>query len=233
MLQTISTYFKTHERLLLALIGGVALWFAIGRVDTLIANHDNANLKQAQVVASQQAEKNQALAAQATEQAVQYQALAAKVDAENAALVQANATLSAALVKQQKTDATLPPTELVARLNTLVPQADATVTPTGVALPEAGAIATVQQLEQVPVLNSELSNTKEQLENVDSLLKASTGQVATLTDEVSGLKLEAVDSAKVCTAQIATVKAEARRSKRRWFVAGFVAGIATRILGHF
>jgi hypothetical protein len=233
MLQTISTYVKTHERLLLALIGGAALWFAIGRVDKLVANHDSANLKQAQVVASQQAEKNQALAAQAALQAAQYQALAAKVDAENAALVQANATLSAALVKQQKIDATLPPTELVARLNTLVPQADATVTPTGVTLPEAGAVATVQQLEQVPVLNSELSNTKEQLENVDSLLKVSTGQVATLNDEVSGLKLEAVDSAKVCTAQIATVKAEARRSKRRWFVAGFVAGIATRILGHF
>ena len=233
MFQTISTYVKAHERLLLALIGGVALWFAIGKVDTLVANHDNANLKQAQVVASQQADKNQALAAQAALQAAQYQALAAKVDAENAVLVQANATLSAALVKQQKTDATLPPTELVARLNTLVPQADATVTPTGVALPEAGAVATVQQLEQVPVLTQQLSDETQIASDTAGLLAAANENRATLTDEISGLKLEAVDSAKVCTAQIAVIKAEARKSKRRWFVAGFVAGIATRILGKF
>lgn len=233
MFQTISTYVKAHERLLLALIGGVALWFAIGKVDTLVANHDNANLKQAQVVASQQADKNQALAAQAALQAAQYQALTAKVDAENAVLVKANATLRAALVKQQKTDATLPPTELVARFNTLVPQADATVTPTGVALPEAGAVATVQQLEQVPVLTTQLQAAEEVAQNDNQLLIAGKAQNDTLYEEISGLNFQIVDNAKVCTAQIAVAKAEARKSKRRWFVAGFVAGIATRILGKF
>ena len=128
---------------------------------------------------------------------------------------------------------TLPPTELVARLNTLVPQADATVTPTGVALPEAGAVATVQQLEQVPVLTQQLSDETQIASDTAGLLAAANENRATLTDEISGLKLEAVDSAKVCTAQIAVIKAEARKSKRRWFVAGFVAGIATRILGKF
>lgn len=233
MFQTISTYIKTHERLLLALIGSVALWLAIGRVDTLIANHDSANLKQAQVVASQQAEKNQTLAVQAATQAAEYKALAAKVDAENAALVQTNAALSAALVKQQKTDATLLPSDLVARLNTLVPQANATVTPTGVALPEAGAVTVVQQLEQVPVLTKQLSDETDIASNTAVLLAAANENRATLTDEVSGLKLQVADDTKVYTAQIASVKAEARKSKRRWFIAGFVAGIATRILGHF
>lgn len=228
MFQTISTYVKAHERLLLALIGGVALWFAIGKVDTLVANHDNANLKQAQVVASQQADKNQALAAQAALQAAQYQALAAKVDAENAVLVEANATLSAALVKQQKTDATLPPTELVARLNTLVPQADATVTPTGVALPEAGAVATVQQLEQVPVLTTQLQAAEEVAQNDNQLLIAGKAQNDTLYEEISGLNFQIVDNAKVCTAQIATIRAEARKSKRRWFLTGLILGFLGR-----
>ena len=123
------------------------------------------------------------------------------------------------------------PAELVARLNTLVPQADATVTPTGVALPEAGAVATVQQLEQVPVLTQQLSDETQIASDTAGLLAAANENRATLTDEISGLKLEAVDSAKVCTAQIAVIKAEARKSKRRWFVAGFVAGIAT--LGAF
>jgi len=218
------SWLKHHEKMILATIGGLVLWFAIGRIDTLIANHDRANLEQAKIVAQVQQSKDSALAAQATAQAAQYQVLADKVQAQNAALVAANTQLATALAKQQKVDGTLPPSDLVARWNTLVPQAGATVTPNGVSLPSAGAVSTVQALEQIPVLNSELSNTKVQLANVDSLLLASNGQITTLNAEVSGLRLEAVDQAKVCTAQIAVVKAEARRSKRRWFLAGVVTG---------
>src|ERR1700678_873838 len=176
----IQTWLQRHERLVLTAIAGVVLWFSIGRIDTLIQNHDNANLQQAKVVAVAQAEKTQELAAQAESQAAQFQALAEKVQLQNAALEQANVTLATALAKQQKTDATLPPSDLVARWNPLVPPASTTVTPSGVTLPSAGAVATVQALEQVPVLQTEVSNTKVQLDNVDALIASSGQQVTTL-----------------------------------------------------
>ncbi|MGA2886070.1 MAG: hypothetical protein ABSE80_13115, partial [Halobacteriota archaeon] len=87
---------------------------------------------------------------------------------------------------------------------------------------------TVDQLEQVPVLTQELSNTKGQLENVDSLLTASNAQVATLNALVSGLNLKAVDDKNACNAEIKGVKDDAAKSKRRWFLMGVVAGFLGR-----
>lgn len=226
----ISNVLETHKHLVLAVIAGVVLWFGIGKVDQLIANHDHAALQQAQVVAQVQADKTAAIAAQVVQQAVQFQSLAEKAQVQNVALIQANAQLAAALAKQQKTDATLPPSDLVSRLNVLVPQAGAVLTtkPDGVILPTQGTIAVVQQLEQVPVLSTQLENERTQLGNAQELLTASSQQVATLDTEVGSLNLQLGDDAKVCAVQIATVKADARKSKKRWFLAGYVAGLVTR-----
>jgi hypothetical protein len=230
---TISEIFKTHERLVLALVAGVVLFFAIGKVDGIIAKHDGANLKQAQVVAAAQEDKNAAIAAQVASDNAAFTALQAKLQAQDAALVQANVALSTALTKQQKVDVTLPPTDLAARWNVLVPNAGVSISNGQATLPSAGAVATVQQLELVPAQQQELANDQTLIVNGNALAVAQTKQVNDLTAEVTGLKLQSVDDAKVCQAQIAVVKADARKSKRRWFVAGFVAGIATRILGKF
>jgi hypothetical protein len=225
---TISAYVKLHEKLIAIVLGAALIYAAYGKVENIIARHDDANLKQAQVTLQAQASKDAVLATQASQQAEQYKELAAKVDTENAALVNANATLAAALTRQQKTDATLPPIELVARLNTLVPTAGATFTPNGVTLPEAGAVATVQQLEKVPVLTQELSNSQAEAKNDLSLLTASTGQVATLNSEVSGLRLENTDEKNVCTQQLRVQADAARKRERRIGIIGAVIGVILR-----
>ena len=230
---TVSEYLKAHERLILALVAAGVLWFAIGKIDTLIQHHDGANLKQAQTIAAVQSQKDAAIAAQVASDKAAFDALQAKLQAEDAALIQANVALATALTRQQKTDATLPPTDLVARWNALVPQAAASVTPKGVTLPNTGAIATVQQLEIIPVQQEEITNEQTLVANGEALAVAQAKQVTDLTAQITGLKLSAVDDAKVCQTQIAVVKADARKSKKRWFIAGFVAGIATRILGKF
>ena len=229
---TISEYLKAHERLLLALVAAGVLWVAIGKIDTLIQHHDDANLKQAQVIAAQDASKNAAIAAQVASDKAAFDALQAKLQAEDAALVQANVALATALTKQQKIDATLPPTDLVARWNTLVPSANVTVSTNGETLPNSGAVATVQQLEIIPVQQEEITNEQTLVANGNALAVVQTKQVTDLTAQVTGLKLQSIDDAKVCQAQIAVVKADARKSKRRYFIAGFVAGIATRIFVH-
>ena len=230
---TVSEIFKIHEKLILALVAAGVLWVAIGKVDTLIQHHDDANLKQAQTIAAVQSQKDAAIAAQVAEDSAAFTALQAKMQAQATALEQANIALATVLTKQQKTDATLPPTDLVARWNALVPQAAVSVNNGQMTLPNAGAIATVQQLEIIPVQQEEITNEQTLVANGNALAVAQTKQVTDLTAQVTGLNLQLVDNTKVCNAQIAVVKADARRSKRRWFVAGFVAGIATRILGKF
>ena len=221
-------WIEAHERLLLVAVAGVVLWFGIGRVDSLIARHDNANLQQAQIVAQAQADKTAAIAEQVAQQSAQYQALADKVQVQNAALVQANTELATALAKQQHTDSTLPPSDLVARWNTLVPQAGATVVTDGVLLPEQGAVSTVQALEQTPVLQKQLGNTQDELKNAQGLLTASNGQVITLNTEVGALRVQIVDNSKVCDARVKVESDRVRKARRRWFVIGYVAGFLSR-----
>ena len=227
-ISSLSAYVKLHERLIGLVLAAAVIWGVSGKIESVVAKHDKSQETQAQIVANAQQSKDAALATQAAQQAEQYKELSDKVAAQNAALEQANITLATALAKQQHTDATLPPTELVARLNTLVPTASATVTPSGIALPEAGAVSVVQQLEQVPVLTQELANSQAETKNDLSLLTASNAQVATLNTEVSGLRLEITDDKTVCQDQIKVVKADAAKSKRRWFLIGVVAGFLGR-----
>jgi hypothetical protein len=230
---TVSEIVKTHEKLILAVVAAGVLFFAIGKIDTLIQHHDDANLKQAQTLAAVQSQKDAAIAAQVAEDNAAFTTLQAKMQAQATALEQANIALATALTKQQKTDATLPPTDLVARWNALVPQAAASVNNGQVTLPNTGAVATVQQLERIPVQQEEITNEQALVANGNALAVAQTKQVTDLTAQVTGLNLQLVDNTKVCNAQIAVVKADARKSKKRWFIAGFVVGIATRIFGHF
>ena len=104
------SWLQKHERIILALIGGIVLWFAIGKVDQLIINHDASNLSQAKVTADAQAKANATLAAQVVQDAADRKALEEKLAAQNDKLEQATITLANALAQRQKTDATLPPT---------------------------------------------------------------------------------------------------------------------------
>lgn len=64
-----------------------------------------------------------------------------------------------------------------------------------------------------------ITNQKTELDKGDTLV-ASLNQVITKSDET-------------CKAQVASVKTSANKSKKTWFVIGFVAGIGTRILAHW
>jgi hypothetical protein len=229
-LHPISTYLKAHEHLLIVLVLVVLSWFALGKVQSVLAAHDNANLAQAKVTAAVQQEKNDALAKQIAQQAAEYKALADKVNAQNAALEQANVNLANALIKQQRTDASLPPSELANRWTVLVPQAKPVVTPTGIAVDTPSAVATVQALEETPALRAQLSNERTQLENAQKLIVDEGTQIATLNTLVTGKDALLADDAKVCSAQVAVVKADARKSKRKWFIVGVVVGWVGRQL---
>ena len=234
MIDTYIKFIRAHETILGLVLAAAIIWGVSGKVENIMYHHDNAAESQAQIVATAQAQKDAALATQAAQQAEQYKELSDKVAAQNAALEQANITLATALAKQQHTDDTMPLPELAQEWTKLVPgMAPNDITfaldPNGqITLTDDAAHKTVDQLEQVPVLTQELANSQAEAKNDLSLLTASNAQVATLNTEVSGLNLQLVDNSKVCTAQIAVVKADAAKSKRRWFLIGVVAGFLGR-----
>ncbi len=114
-----------------------------------------------------------------------------------------------------------------------MPQAAASGNNGQVTLPNTGAVATVQQLELVPAQHQELVNEQTLVANGNALAVSQAKQVTDLTNEITGLKLQSIDDAKVCDARVKVETDKVHKARRRWFVAGFVAGIATRILGKF
>jgi hypothetical protein len=242
----IRQFLLDHERLLLAVVAAIVIFAGYVKVTNIIAAHDAANLKQAQIVAAQQADANKqlaqqnaALAAQAEQDAAQLKALSDKLTAQNQQLANANVALASALAKQQKTDATLPPNELAQRWAQITPSMPAggvTVTPdNAMKVTPAGAVATVQQLEKVPVLQSELDNETTAKNNDDQIISQQgksitdfAAQVTGLDNQITGLNKQIVDNNAVCQEQIKVVKDQARKSKRRWFIIGYVAGFLTR-----
>ena len=229
-LETYIKFIKAHETVLAMVLAAAVIFGAWGHIENIIQRHDTSHEVQAQIVATAQAKQDAAIAAQVATDKIAFDALQAKVQANNAALIQANVALAAALTKQQKADATLPPTELASRWNTLVPSATVSITNGQATLPVAGAVATVQQLEEIPVQEQELSMEREQVTNLNTLVGASQKQVTDLTSQVTGLNLQIVDNGKVCTEQIKVVKDAAAKSKRRWFEIGVVVGFIGRQL---
>lgn len=224
------SWLQRHERLVLAVIAGVILWFSWGKINDMIINHDHANLEQAKVAAAVQQEKNDAVAKQMVKHDADMQALVTKVEARDAQLTQLQAQLVTALSKQQAADRTMAPTELATRWLQLVPEADPLTLDSqgGLRVSTEGARATVIELEKAPVLTKQLEAKSEQLDNAQKLLQAGNQQIIDRDGLITGLRTQAVLDAKVCTDQIAVVKAEARKAKRRWFIIGFVTGFLSR-----
>jgi hypothetical protein len=234
MLDKYVKWVEAHERHLLVLAVGLAVWFGIGKIDSLIANHDHANLEQAKVVAAVQQEKNDAIAKQMAQHDADVEALNTKLEARDAQLQALQVQLVTALSKQQAVDKVATPTELTQRWNALVPEASATVTASGVGVPTEGARATVIELEKAPILTQQLAAKSEELANAQKLVAAEGQQVTDRDNLIVGLQAKSVDDAKACQEQIKVVKDEARKSKRRYLIVGTVIGAVLRgLVGHY
>ena len=99
---------------------------------------------------------------------------------------------------------------------------------------EPVALNTVEQLEQVPVLTLNLTNetyvaaaNQQEAEKANALNSALVVQVGDLQTTITK------DDA-ACKAQVASVKADANKSKVKWFKIGFVTGFISGLFtGHY
>src|SRR5882762_146082 len=222
-----SAFLKLHERLILIVLGLLVAGFLIWKyLDHSSAVADKKSL-QADAVLQQQTVINNNLAAQVKSQGDVLTQLVVQVSQENAALLQAIQVRSTATAVQVVKDKTLPLPELATRWENLasLQSADITATASGLLLSDSGSRLTVQALENLPTLSQNLADTQAIVQNKDSQISSMTEFQGTLQAQVQGLNTQIGDADKACKATIASVKADARKSKFKTFLSGLGIGI--------
>jgi len=228
MIETYIKFIKAHETILGLVLAAAVIWGVSGRVENIIAAHDKSNQTTQAIIVNADVAKNVAVAQQAAIDAAKMQEMQAASDAKQTALNNQIVAMATALIQQQKKDAVMTPTELTDRWNILVPTADASVTNGQVTLPEAGAVATVQQLEVVPEQAKKIDALNQKYDLESGLLVESQKTNADLITQVTGLKTTLVDSAKKCEDDKKVIKDDARKRERWIGILGTILGFVGR-----
>lgn len=232
----VKTFIQKHERFLLITLALIIGLYIGNKVLDYSAERDQRTANQAAQILTQQQTLNQQLTAQVAKDASDYKALVVQLTQQNAILQTQIAQRQVVYQTQVATDKTLPMPDLGnrwAQLASLKPD-DITATTAGITVTPQGALDTVTDLEQVPVLTANLADVNSEKDNLASELTASNGVNSDLITQVAGLKTAAVDADKSCKAQVASVKATARKGKLRSFLygVGVGAGAVTVLVLH-
>jgi hypothetical protein len=231
--QETKTFLQKHERMVICALVLMVAMFLGGKYFDREAAKAQANATVAAQLAADAKQSAQQAALQAAQTQAQYQAMLEVLQKQNAVLAQAVTQRDAILGQQQAVDKTLSPTQLTQRWAQLVPGTMPIATPTGVSVTTADAQSTVVQLENVPVLTQNLKDETEIAANLQSELDAQGKVVAEDNTLISALNTEIADNDKACKAEVAAVKADARKGKVKWFKIGYVAGLVSGLwLGH-
>lgn len=225
------SWFKKYERLIIvALVLSVGAW---GFNKWVNSSASKADIKLA-VAAQQLADAKQAavdLKLEADKSIAAYQQAIDSLDAENSRLSGFVAQRNATLKQTQEKVKTLQPTELDGEWRKLIEVASQEITATvdkdntptfhvsGIA-----AVNTVDLLEEVPVLQQNLTDTQLIVDNQKKELDTAHTAVIGLTNQVNGLLIQNQAQDNACKTEVAAVKADARKSKRNWFIGGVITG---------
>jgi hypothetical protein len=234
MIQQISDYFKKHEALILG-VGVLSLVLFLGNkwLNHRVQIADAANI-QAQAALEQQKEKVAELTAVVQSAKATSDAAVAQANAQSLLLQKEIVALQASLAKQQAEIKVKPLPELTAQWNTLIGIPDGVVnTDKGLVVSEPAARTTVSELVEIPVLQETIDDQSKEMSAKDDAIVAQAKTISANEKLISGLNIQISDEKTACTKQVNLATAKAKISKRNWFIAGFVAGIGTRLLAHF
>ena len=238
--QVVETWLQKHERLLIvALVLLAGSWGLNHYLNNAAAKAETRAqvAEQALVVSNQayseakaQSARNDAAEAQVAQQ---YQAMISALTAQNASLAAAAAARGTALAQEQNKNKSLPLPELAKKWQTLenLQDSDLTASEAGITVSPTGAVATVNALESVPVLTSDLKdetliaqNLQTELDKAIQLSAAQSAQVASLTAQIVAENKVLADTKDADAKELSAVKADARKSKWKFFKFGFITG---------
>jgi len=214
----VSAYLKAHERLIIvALVIALSAW-GLQKWD----NHAAAAADTRAAIADANAATTDKTAAQSL--AILQQALAEK-NATNQILAQQNAALAAAItsrqaavVVQQKTDTTLEPSALASRIATLssAPPAEVTLEGVNINLGHNAALAVVQSLEVIPVLQANVKDETDIAKNLQTELNNANGLLTTQGTAIMNLNTARTADAAACVADKNKAVAAVKKSRWHW-----------------
>jgi hypothetical protein len=221
------SWLQRHERLIIVALVLLAGGWLINHWLNDSAAKDSAQSAVAMQQVESQKSANVQLAAAVTQSTQQYQALVTTLTQQNMALEQSIATRNTGLKTQQVADKSLPLPQIASRWKTLVTLEPNDLVPDsvgGISITDAGARATVGQLEQIPVLQSNLVSVQSVSDNRQLQLDSSSTLAASQTLEIAGLKSLNSDQDLACKKQVSSLKAASRKSKLNWFLRGLGVG---------
>jgi len=212
-----------HERIIIVALVLAFGTFGLDKVYNVEAARADAKYTAAQQQLADAKANSAALALATSQMTQQYQALVQALAAQNASLNASIAQRTASGVAQRTTDASLPVAGVAARWDDI---AGTLVTPSGntIIVSEADAHKTLDMLEQVPTLQNNLADETKIAQNYQQEIQKSGLLSADLQSQVIGLNTQLIDSAKACTLQVATVKAEGKKNSIKWFRRGLIVG---------
>lgn len=220
------TWLQKHERIVLSIILSAAALFGTSKYLGVVEHHDDQQTTIAQQTLAVQKSKDDAAAAATAQDVKQYQVLVQNLSQQNAQLAAAATNRTVVLQQQQETDKTLPMPDLGDRWTQLagLKQGDLTATTAGITVTPAGALDTVQELEQVPVLKANLADAQTQITNGQAELAKANTVVTDQAKQIDGLNTELVDQKSADDKTLAAEKASARKGKLRSFFYGVGVG---------
>jgi len=221
----VSEFLTAHKHLAIVLVAAVVLFF-IG--SKWIDHEEHVATLQAdtahQALAIQES-KNQELQALVTTQQQKYETLLSQVTAQNTSLLQALASRNATLQKQQSVNNTSTLPELSKRWADLIKVNPDDFSTSGDRVTISGTTArtTVNSLEEVPVLKSNIEDQKKLTDNANTLLTGLQNVNNSLKSQVDGLNLQITDQSKVCVAEKKVLEVQVRKAKRNTVIVTLVA----------
>lgn len=221
-------WLKTHIVLLVIVIGLV--FGSVYGVENMLAKHDAATEAKYSLVLAQQTAQATALADQLKSDEANWTQLSSQLNAQNQIQQQQIAARDKQISILLSKINTLQPPEIVADLQPKLHAGNATVLPDGVKLDTEAARDMDKQITQGAAAAADLVNTKIELANETTLAVTANKNLSDAGAAVTALQKQNADQVQACAAEVKTIKAQARKSKIKFFLAGLVIGV---IGGHY
>lgn len=216
------------------IIFGLFAAAAVYEIDSLVARLDAANASKYASALAIQATQTKTLQDQLAADSAASALRDAGYQKTIAQLSQSISARNAQNIQQQKVDSTLDATTAAQRLTLQTKAGINEVSTNGnnvvVDLPIARNL--VEDLDAYTSTLGDLADTQKQLASQTNLTADAKKEAADAESVVASQGIQLVDSTKSCNAQVASVKAAARKSKFKYFGVGYVLGFISGVLVH-
>jgi hypothetical protein len=223
---------KHHVTLyVIAIVLALIVTYAI--TDSLAARKQAKDEQELAVLKAQSDAKDQQnvqFQKQIQDQITQLATQNAQLQTQNQAQQKIIQNVTQQLQVQKKTDATLLPTDLAARIKTLAPGGAITVVADGYLFDQSEAISVAQTLEEVPSLQA-VHDVDTKIIDADNVVIANDASILDAEKQSHASDVSSLQ-AKLDTAnqQAKVEKDKARHGKLKWFGIGYVAGFGSAVI---